>query len=85
MRHKVLDLDQTATLVNCSPRQIQRLIARGEGPPTVDLGCRRLRFRRCDVEEWLEGRVSRPASATVPRARSKNLAPPDCDEESRCR
>lgn len=53
----LVDLQEIAQLSNCSVRTMQRLIERGAGPPIVDMGCRRILFRRGDVEAWLGSRV----------------------------
>ena len=78
MEHSLLiDLQDIAQLSNCSVRTVQRLLERGEGPPIVDLGCRRVLFRRGDVEAWLGSRVKDRD------AQGLRLANPDhCDRGS---
>ena len=53
---KVLNLDEAAERDNCSRRHLERLIARGEGPPIVKLGLRRIGVLEADNDAWLLSR-----------------------------
>jgi len=53
----LLNQRELAELLGVNVRTLQRMRHAGELPPTVPVG-RRLRWRRGDVETWLEERTS---------------------------
>ena len=53
----LLDVRRVAVLLGCSERTVQRLVDAGEVPPPVQVG-RLVRWRRTDVDEWVENRRS---------------------------
>jgi len=57
--HQKLTLTQaeTAALLGVHPRTLQRLRAAGAGPKRITIGTA-VRYRRQDVERWLEGKRS---------------------------
>lgn len=50
---QLLTLSELAELLNFSPKTLYQWRYRGEGPPALILGGR-VRYRREDVESWLE-------------------------------
>ena len=50
----LLDLKQVAGMLGCSARHVRRLADDGRMPAPVHLGTL-IRFRRADVEAWIEG------------------------------
>jgi excisionase family DNA binding protein len=48
---------QVARLLAVSVSTIKRLRATGEGPPSIRVGKRAIRYRREDVEAWLRRRA----------------------------
>jgi excisionase family DNA binding protein len=53
----VLTPAEFAALLGVHPRTLQRMRAAGEGPKPITIG-KTLRYRRRDVERWLEGKRS---------------------------
>ena len=43
-----------ASYLRVSPRTVQRRAAAGELPPPISVSSRRARWRRCDIDEWLD-------------------------------
>jgi excisionase family DNA binding protein len=48
---------QVARLLAVSVSTVKRLRAIGEGPPSIRVGKRAIRYRREDVEAWLRRRA----------------------------
>jgi predicted DNA-binding transcriptional regulator AlpA len=61
---RILSLPETARRDGLSLRQLQRLIAEGEGPPVIQLSKRRVGVDEGDNDAWLGSR-RRPASAST--------------------
>jgi predicted DNA-binding transcriptional regulator AlpA len=61
---------ETAELIKYSPRSLEGLRRKGEGPPYVKLSARSIRYRRADVLAWIEAHlVNGPSSnGDAPRA-----------------
>ena len=60
---------KAAELLSLSMRTLQRLRMDGDGPPHIQLGPRRIGYRKSDLETWLAGRVVASTSeATTRRA-----------------
>jgi predicted DNA-binding transcriptional regulator AlpA len=60
MQEKLLDLDDLATLLGRSTETIKKDMKRNRlaVPPRLHIpGTRLLRWRKCDVDEWLAGLV----------------------------
>jgi predicted DNA-binding transcriptional regulator AlpA len=53
---RILSLKETADRSNLSLRQLQRIIALGEGPATIQLSKRRVGIDEADHEAWLISR-----------------------------
>jgi len=49
-----LTTEQTAALTGFSPRALQSMRQRGEGPPYTRLGAKLIRYPLAGVREWLE-------------------------------
>jgi len=47
---------EVARMLGVSLSTVKRLRASGEGPPSIRVGKRALRYRRSDVEAWLQRR-----------------------------
>ena len=52
----LLKIDEVAELIRLSRPSIYRLMASGSFPKPVQVGSRAVRWRRADVEEWIEQR-----------------------------
>lgn len=48
---------ESARLLSLSPRTLQAWRLRGNGPPTVQVSARRIRYRRADLVAWIEARL----------------------------
>lgn len=60
----VLTKAEAATYSSLSIPTLDRYAAMGRGPKRVQLGERRVGYRRADLDAWLEGRVAAPSRAT---------------------
>jgi predicted DNA-binding transcriptional regulator AlpA len=60
---KVLSVKEWAKLADISERTAYELIERGDSPPVVQLGERRIGIRVCDHRAWLTARTRRKAAA----------------------
>lgn len=56
------DLDWLSEFIGIPPRTIYNWRLRGEGPPAYRVG-RHLRFRRSEVDAWLDGRRDKAQGA----------------------
>ena len=52
----LLTLKEVARDLRVTPRTVQRMVAAGEFPPPVHISPGRSRWRRSDVDAWLDGR-----------------------------
>jgi excisionase family DNA binding protein len=66
-------LRELALWLRVSERHIQRLLAAGEGPPSVRIG-RRIIFSRAAVRRWLEASANDIANATEPKSTASRRA-----------
>lgn len=57
----VLTYDEAATFIGCSPLTLRAWVSKGKSPPFVRVN-RLVRFRRCDLDRWLDERTVEPAS-----------------------
>lgn len=55
---------EVAALLRMSRAAFQMACSRGNGPPAIRIGKRVLRWRRADVERWLDARVERAGGAS---------------------
>ena len=55
----LLTQNETLALVSLSRDYVWRLRQAGDFPEPVDLGTRLLRWRRVDIERWVESRAYR--------------------------
>jgi len=53
----LLDTSQVADLLGVKEGTVCNWRWNGSGPPFVNLGGRRVRYRLCDVEGWIAGQV----------------------------
>jgi len=51
---ELLKPDEVAGILKISRNLLSKLRDRGEGPPAVVISARVIRYRRVDVEEWVE-------------------------------
>ncbi len=61
----LLEKKEVAKRLNCTPRTIDNLVARNEGPPSVKIG-RLRRFPEDGLEAWLRAKMDnqhQPAAA----------------------
>lgn len=52
----LLNQEDAAKFLDCSPRNLEALRHRGGGPRFVKLG-RRVRYRVCDLLDWIDSNV----------------------------
>jgi excisionase family DNA binding protein len=57
----LLTTARAAEVLNVSGRYLEMLRVRGGGPPFVSLG-RTIRYRRADINAWLDSRTRRSTS-----------------------
>jgi predicted DNA-binding transcriptional regulator AlpA len=53
---ELLTARQVAAMLSVSLATFKRIRQRGEGPPSIRVGKRAIRYRRRDVERWLQRR-----------------------------
>lgn len=58
----MLDTREAAARLHLSPRTLEGLRVRGEGPPFIKLGARSVRYAKGDLEEWIASRRRRSTS-----------------------
>jgi len=62
----LLTQQQLATLLSISARTLERWRSEHQGPPFVRLvGQGSVRYRRADIDQWLEGQLVRPSRSYV--------------------
>ena len=54
---EILLLKEAATQLRVSQRHLERLIHKGDGPPLVALGTRRVGIRFADLKKWVDDRT----------------------------
>ncbi len=59
---------EVAFLLGLSPRTLEALRLKGGGPPFVAVTPKAVRYRRCDLEAWIEARVRTSTSDPGGRA-----------------
>ncbi|HEX2988907.1 MAG TPA: helix-turn-helix domain-containing protein [Chloroflexota bacterium] len=62
-----LDTRSLADYLNVTTRAVESWRQLGDGPPFVKVG-RLCRYRRADVDAWIESRVRRSTSSTGPKS-----------------
>jgi predicted DNA-binding transcriptional regulator AlpA len=70
MDEKVLSNDEAARFLGLSPRTLPGMRRRGDGPPFIKLGARRLGYLESDLQKWIDGRRRRSTSDPGLEARS---------------
>jgi len=58
----ILTTQRASEFLNISERTLEAMRSKGKGPKYVRMGQRGIRYRMKDVLEWLESRVTIPAS-----------------------
>jgi len=56
IEEKLLTPAEAADYLNVSLTWLQEKRAAGNGPPAIKIGHRTVRYRRCELEAWLERR-----------------------------
>ena len=54
---KFLSTAEAAHYVDCSCSSLEHWRMAKKGPPFVQIGPRKIRYRTADLEEWIESRV----------------------------
>jgi predicted DNA-binding transcriptional regulator AlpA len=54
---ELLNTNQVAEWLGCSPQSLEIYRSRGEGPRFIVIGPRNIKYRRSDVKAWLKTRV----------------------------
>ena len=62
----LLTTAQVAAILSLSPRTLEQLRVKGGGPPYFALGKRAVRYRRSDVDSWLDARQRKSTSDPGP-------------------
>jgi predicted DNA-binding transcriptional regulator AlpA len=62
MVEKVLSNDEAARFLGLSPRTLPGMRRRGDGPPFIKLGTRRLGYLESDLQKWVESQRRRSTS-----------------------
>lgn len=62
MVEKVLSNDEAARFLGLSPRTLPGMRRRGDGPPFIKLGARRLGYLESDLQKWVESQRRRSTS-----------------------
>jgi excisionase family DNA binding protein len=70
-RREYLTIDETARLLRCSVRTLQRLLEVGAGPPLIRISERRLIFPKADLRRWLEQRTIDRSGESSARRRGR--------------
>jgi predicted DNA-binding transcriptional regulator AlpA len=71
MDQKVLSNDAAARFLGLSPRTLPGMRLRGDGPPFIQLGARRIGYLESDLSVWVESQRRR--STSDPGGRSTSL------------
>jgi predicted DNA-binding transcriptional regulator AlpA len=66
---QILSYDEAAKKAGLVRRSLERLLARGEGPPVIHLSVRRRGVLEHDLEAWLLSRRHAPPGETAPEPR----------------
>jgi predicted DNA-binding transcriptional regulator AlpA len=61
-RDALLFTAEAAFLLGLSPRTLETLRLRGDGPPFIAVSSRAIRYRRSDLEAWISNRRRRSTS-----------------------
>ena len=61
MAPDILDTPEAASYIRLSKPTMERLRLTGDGPPYAKLG-KAVRYRRVDLDAWLESRLTRSTS-----------------------
>ena len=67
-RDSLLVTSETAFLLGLSPRTLEALRVRGGGPPFVKVTRKAVRYRRCDIDAFIEARRRKTTSDPGPAA-----------------
>lgn len=65
---RLLDPTEVGEILGLSARSLERWRSEGRGPVYVRLSARRIRYRRADVDRWINRQVRASTSATRPPA-----------------
>ena len=72
---------ETARLLGLSPRTMDKMRNQGRGPKYIVVSCRCIRYRRADIDAWIDARVRHkttppchPARAAARRADTFSIA-----------
>ena len=65
---KLINEHEAADYIGHSVRALQNWRVRGGGPRFVKISGRSIRYRRCDLNEWIEHRLVRSTSDVVGKA-----------------
>jgi predicted DNA-binding transcriptional regulator AlpA len=62
MDQKILSNDEAARFLGLSPRTLPGMRLRGDGPPFIRLGARRVGYLESDISAWVESQRRRSTS-----------------------
>ena len=62
----LLTTAEAAVILSLSPRTLEQLRVKGDGPPYFALGRRAVRYRRSDLDAWLDARRRKSTSDPGP-------------------
>ncbi|WP_416896324.1 MAG: helix-turn-helix transcriptional regulator [Minwuia sp.] len=55
---ELVNVAEAAIILDLSPSHLNKMRCRGDGPKFVRLGRRAIRYRRCDLRSYAEGRLA---------------------------
>lgn len=55
---RLLTRTEVAEVYGLSKRWLEVAATKGQGPPMVRISARMVRYRACDIEAWIEARVT---------------------------
>jgi len=66
---------EAAFLLGLSPRTLEAFRLRGGGPPFIAVTPKAVRYRRCDLDDWITARRRVSTSAPLPTDRALEAIP----------
>ena len=62
--HALIDERPAAEFIGVTPRTIQSYRQKGDGPKFIRISSRCIRYRRCDLRNWVETRLRNSTADT---------------------
>ena len=55
--HSLIDQNESADFLDLTPRSMEAMRQRGDGPRYIRISARCIRYRRLDLRQWAEARL----------------------------